>query len=145
MPLVNQILPNFLAHFHTEIIDVEITPLNNFVMDLISCWVSWNLNLHSQVFDCKSLNAAWYQVKSGGFSFHSGININSSDSEYKCISTLFKWEIFYVETIYTVCVNLIDLNVVDLKEAFLFVVYVEGLVLENFVSSKRSSKLKNII
>jgi hypothetical protein len=42
-------------------------------------------------------------------------------------------------------VNLIDLNVVDLKEAFLFVVYVEGLVLENFVGSKRSRKLKNII
>lgn len=144
MGSVNHWLPDLLPHSDCEVIDVEWTQFNDFVVDLVVA-VSWYFDLHGKVLYLDSFNAAWNQPQRGCFAFCGSVNINTANRKHECVSSVFEWEVFDSKAVDTVGVDRVDFNVVNFEEAFLLVVDFEGFILEDFICSERSGQLQNIV
>lgn len=136
MGCIDQILPDLLAHSNLEVVDVAGVQINDFVMNLVVT-LSRNLDLHREVLQFDSFDAARNKPKTRSFANYSCVDINPAYSKHERVGTIFEGEVFDCESINAVGVNLFEFDGVNVQETLLLVVYFEGFVLENLVSCER--------
>lgn len=107
--------------------------------------LSRNLDLHREVLNFDSFDTSRDEPQTRRLANCNRINVDSTYSEHKCVGSVFKRKVFDCESIDAVCVNGVNFDVVNVQEAFLFVVDFEGFVLEDLVCCEWRCKLQNVV